>query len=230
MGNYKDSTLEKLADKGNGNYAYINTLNEARKVLVEEMSGTLMTVAKDVKIQVEFNPAQVNAYRLIGYENRSLRHEDFNDDRKDAGDMGAGNSVTVLFEVVPRGVEISLPGVDPLRYQQPPQPAQTARRALNSETLNLKIRYKEPEGNTSELIETQALDRGTAFSNASVDFRFAAAVASFGMILRESPYKGQSTFNAVIDMAERSRGADRNGYRDEFVKLVRNARSLKENQ
>jgi Ca-activated chloride channel family protein len=224
MGNYKDSTLEKLAGRGNGNYAYIDTLNEARKVLVEEMSGTLMTVAKDVKIQVEFNPAEVNAYRLIGYENRALRHEDFNDDKKDAGDMGAGHTVTALFEVVPRGVNIQIPGVDALKYQQ--QPVQSARRAPAGEILNLKVRYKDPEGNTSQLIETPVIDRGTAFNNASVDFQFAAAVASFGMILRDSPHKGQATMDTVMDIAEKNRGADKNGYRDEFVRLVRRAQGL----
>jgi Ca-activated chloride channel family protein len=225
MGDYKDSTLEKLADKGNGNYAYIDTLNEARKVLVEEMSGTLMTVAKDVKIQVEFNPAEVNAYRLIGYENRALRHEDFNDDNKDAGDMGAGQTVTALFEIVPRGVEIQTSSVDRLKYQQVPQT--TTRRGGNGELLNLKIRYKEPEGNTSQLMESPVVDRTTAFNNASPDFRFAAAVASFGMILRDSPYKGQWTMEAVIDTAERSKAADRNGHRDEFVQMVKKARTLK---
>jgi Ca-activated chloride channel family protein len=227
MGNYKDSTLEKLADKGNGNYAYIDSLNEARKVLVEEMSGTLLTVAKDVKIQVEFNPAEVNAYRLIGYENRALRHEDFNDDRKDAGDMGAGHTVTALFEVVPRGVEIDGPGVDPLRYQQP---GPAIRRSQNGELLNLKIRYKEPDGNTSQLLEAPVVDRSLSLSNASADFRFAAAVASFGMILRDSPHKGQSNLDAVIEMAEQSKGSDRNGYRQEFLQLVRRAKDLKKEQ
>jgi Ca-activated chloride channel homolog len=227
MGNYKDSTLEKLADKGNGNYAYIDTMNEARKVLVEEMNGTLLTVAKDVKIQVEFNPAAVNAYRLIGYENRALRHEDFNDDRKDAGDMGAGQSVTALFEVVPRGIEIEAASVDRLRYQQLEK---SARRDASGEMLNVRIRYKQPDSDTSQSVETPVVDRGTAYNNAGSDFRFAAAVASFGMILRESPYKGESTLDAVIDMAERSRGADRNGYRDEFIQLVRKARLLRGNQ
>ena len=175
---------------------------------------------------MEFNPAEVNAYRLIGYENRALRHEDFNDDKKDAGDMGAGHTVTAIFEVVPRGVEIQIPGVDPLKYQQPA--AEASRRTTNGEILNLRIRYKEPEGNTSQLMETPVLDRAASFNTASLDFRFAAAVASFGMILRDSPYKGQSTLDAVIDMAEKSKGQDRNGYRDEFVKLVRKARALKE--
>jgi Ca-activated chloride channel homolog len=227
MGNYKDSTLEKLADEGNGNYAYIDTMNEARKVLVEEMSGTLLTIAKDVKIQVEFNPAEVNAYRLIGYENRTLRHQDFNDDKKDAGDMGAGQTVTALFEVVPRGVEVEISAVDQLKYQER---ALDTRRAANGEILNVRIRYKDPDGNTSQLMETPVIDRRTAFNNASTDFRFAAAVASFGMVLRDSPHKGQSTMDSVIEIAEKSRGVDKNGYRDEFVQLVRKARALKGNQ
>jgi len=227
MGNYKDSTLEKLADKGNGNYAYIDTLQEARKVLVEELAGTLVTIAKDVKIQIEFNPAEVNGYRLIGYENRILRDQDFNDDQKDAGDMGAGHTVTALFEVVPRGVEVPIPSVDPLKYQQA---AQANGRARNGELLNLKIRYKEPDGATSQLMEVPVVDHGSRFNSAGTDLRFAASVASFGMILRDSPHKGQSTFESVIDMADRSRGADTNGYRDEFVRLVRKARALKETQ
>src|SRR5262249_11987134 len=151
IGNYKDSTLEKLADKGDGNYAYIDTLNEARKVLVEEMSGTLLTIAKDVKIQVDFNPAEVNAYRLIGYENRALRREDFNNDKKDAGDMGAGQTVTALFEVVPRGVDVEIAAVDQLKYQQR---TLEARRAANGEMLNVRIRYKDPDGTTRQLLET----------------------------------------------------------------------------
>jgi Ca-activated chloride channel family protein len=224
MGNYKDSTLEKLADKGNGNYAYIDTINEARKVLVEQMNGTLVTVAKDVKIQIEFNPAAVNAYRLIGYENRLLRHEDFNDDRKDAGDMGAGHTVTALFEVVPKGVEIEIPGVDPLKYQKPAQPIEASG---NGEILHLKIRYKDPEGNTSRLVEMPVFNQAGSFSEASPDFRFASAVASFGMILRDSPYKGSSTLDAVLLTAENSKGADLHGYRGEFVELVRKARDLK---
>jgi len=227
MGNYKDATLEKLADKGNGNYAYIDTMNEARKVLVEEMSGTLNTVAKDVKIQVEFNPTEVNAYRLIGYENRALRREDFNDDKKDAGDMGAGQTVTALFEVVPRGVQVETPSVDPLKYQQFAQPT---RRAASGEILTVRIRYKEPEASTSQSIETALMDRVVPFSSATSDFRFAAAVASFGMILRDSSYKGQSTFDNVLDIAEKSKGDDKNGYRSEFVEIVRKARGLRNGQ
>ncbi len=224
LGNLKDSTMEKLADTGNGNYAYIDTLNEARKVLVEEMGGTLVTIAKDVKIQIEFNPAQVNAYRLIGYENRVLRNEDFNNDQKDAGDMGAGHTVTALFEIVPNGVDVPVPGVDPLKYQTP---ATTARAASSTrETLTLKIRYKDPEGSQSKLLELPLVDSGKAFNAASTDYRFAASVAAFGMILRESPYKGSATLGAVLDMAEGSKGQDRNGYRQEFISLVNRARGL----
>jgi Ca-activated chloride channel homolog len=223
LGNLKDSTLEKLADSGNGNYAYIDTLNEARKVLVEQMGGTLVTIAKDVKIQIEFNPAQVNAYRLIGYENRVLRNEDFNNDLKDAGDMGAGHTVTALFEVVPAGVDIAVPGVDPLKYQTPSAPV---RSSSTRETLTLKIRYKDPEGSESKLMEVPLVDSGKSFASASTDYRFAASVAEFGMILRDSPYKGNASIGAVLDMAEGSKGQDRNGYRDEFIGLVNRVRSL----
>jgi len=223
MGNYKDATLEMLADKGNGNYAYLDTLNEARKVLVEQMSGTLITVVKDVKVQVEFNPAVVDAYRLIGYENRALRNEDFNNDLKDAGDMGAGHTVTVLYEVVPRGVAINAPGVDALKYPVPaPAPVQNA----SNETLTVKIRYKEPAGSDSKLLVFPLVDREQTFARSSVDFRFSAAVASFGMILRNSPYKGTATIDSVLSMAEDSLGPDRNGYRREFLQLVQRARQI----
>jgi Ca-activated chloride channel family protein len=226
MGNYKDATLEMLADKGNGNFAYLDTLNEARKVLVDQMSGTLITMAKDVKVQVEFNPAVVDAYRLIGYENRALRNEDFNNDLKDSGDMGAGHTVTVLYEVVPRGVAIGSPGggVDPLKYQQP---AAEALRNASNETLTVKIRYKEPSGNDSKLLSFPLVDREQTFERASADFRFAAAVASFGMILRDSPYKGTATIGSVLNIAEDSLGADRSGYRREFLQLVQRARQTR---
>ena len=225
MGNIKDSTLEKLADKGNGNYAYIDTLNEARKVLVEEMGGTLITVAKDVKIQIEFNPAEAKAYRLIGYENRVLRHEDFNNDAKDAGDMGSGHTVTALFEVVPPGVEINLPPVDALKYQSSPG---ARLESTGGEVFNLKIRYKEPAGDMSQLMEIPVHDRKATFKAATEDFRFAAAVASFGMILRDSPDKAQSTFESVIDIAEKSLGPDSGGYRRELIQLVRKAQRLRD--
>ncbi|HYR91191.1 MAG TPA: von Willebrand factor type A domain-containing protein [Terriglobia bacterium] len=223
MGNYKDATLETLADKGNGNYAYIDTLNEARKVLVDQMNGTLVTVAKDVKVQVEFNPAVVDAYRLIGYENRALRNEDFNNDLKDAGDMGAGHTVTVLYEVVPRGVAIGA-GVDPLKYQ--PSVAAPPRNASN-ETLTVKVRYKEPAGTESKLLSFPLVDREQAFARASADFRFAASVASFGMILRDSPFKGNATMDSVLSVGEDSLGSDGAGYRREFLQLVQRARQLR---
>lgn len=228
MGNLKDSTLEKLADTGNGNYAYIDTLNEARKVLVEEMGGTLVTIAKDVKLQVEFNPAQVEGYRLIGYENRVLRAEDFNNDQKDAGDMGSGHTVTALFEVVPRGGEVAGSTVDPLRYQAraAADEALGAASAKANEMLNVKIRYKDPDATESKLLEVPLVDQRRGFSAASQDFRFAAAVASFGMILRDSPYKGSASFDSVLEIAEQSKGSDRNGYRSEFVMLVRQARAI----
>ena len=225
MGNLKDSTMEKLADKGNGNYAYIDSVNEARKVLVEEMGATLMTLAKDVKIQVDFNPAQVNAYRLIGYENRVLRNEDFNDDTKDAGDMGAGHTVTALFEIVPRGVEIALPAVDASKYQQP---ATSDRRSGSNEMLTVRVRYKLPDASDSTRFDVPLADRGASFDSSSADYRFAAAVAEFGMILRESPHKGAASLDHVISVADRSKGADKNGYREEFVKLARRARAIKE--
>jgi Ca-activated chloride channel homolog len=225
MGNYKDSTLEKLADKGNGNYAYVDSLQEARKVLVEEMGGTLITIAKDVKIQVEFNPALVGAYRLIGYENRILRAEDFNDDTKDAGEIGAGHTVTALYEVVPAGKEGSLPGIDALKYQKP---VEAARESKSGELLTLKLRYKDPDGTASKLIQFPVSDSGTNWTQASRDFKFASAVAALGMILRDSPYKGNATLGSVLDLAEAGKGEDKQGYRAEFIELVRTVRGLGE--
>ena len=222
MGNYKDSTLEKLADKGNGNYAYIDTLNEARKVLVEQMSGTLMTVAKDVKLQIEFNPAEVGAYRLIGYENRVLNHQDFNDDSKDAGDIGAGLAVTALFDVIPRGLPIPAGKVDSLKYQKPSRPNSS----VGGELLTIKLRYKEPDGNQSRLLEVPFRDARKSFSETDQDFRFAAAVAAFGMILRDSPYKGISSIEDVLQIARTSLDGDEDEYKAEFIQLVEKARSL----
>jgi Ca-activated chloride channel family protein len=228
MANIKDATLERLADRGNGNYAYIDNINEARKVLVEEMGGTLVTVAKDVKIQVDFNPGMVEAYRLIGYENRVLRTEDFNNDLKDAGDMGAGHTVTALFEVVPRGGTVPGPSVDPSKYVAPVASDTPRPTVSNSkEMLTLRVRYKQPDGDTSSRMDVPLVDRGGAFNRASSDFRFAASVASFGMILRDSPYRGLATLDWVLDIAEGSRGADRNGYRQEFISLVQRARQLR---
>jgi Ca-activated chloride channel homolog len=223
MGNLKDSTLEKLADKGNGNYAFIDTFAEAQKVFGEQLLGTLVTIAKDVKIQVEFNPAHVAGYRLIGYENRMLRVEDFNDDRKDAGEIGAGHTVTALYEIVPVGLEVPAPDVDPLKYQRPVRPA---RGEASDEVMTIKLRYKEPDGDTSELIDVPVADTGRAYRRASEDFKLATSVAAFGMILRDSPYKGSASFDSVLELAEEGVGGDRSGYRQEFLKLVEQASQL----
>jgi len=226
MGNVRDSMMEQLSNSGNGNYAYIDTLQEARKVLVEQMHGTLVTIAKDVKIQVEFNPAQVSAYRLIGYENRLLRPEDFNDDTKDAGEIGAGHTVTALYELVPAGVSVDTPPVDPLRYQ--PAPASTAEMALSNELFTLKLRYKEPEGDLSALQEFPVRDSGKNFAAADADFKFAAAVAGFGMLLRDSEHGGNLTLDAVRELAGEGLGEDTHGYRREFLELVEKTRQLQQ--
>ena len=223
-GNLKDATMEKLADRGNGNYAYIDTANEARKVLVVQLGGTLVTIANDVKLQLEFNPRQVAAYRLIGYENRLLRAEDFNDDKKDAGEIGAGHTVTAFFELVPAGgEEASIASVDELKYQRVSEPTDAAAR---DDLLTLKLRYKEPDGDSSKSQETAVADSGVSYAHASEDFRFAAAVAGFGLLLRDSQHKGDLTLPAVVELAEASRGADENGYRAEFVELVKKATAL----
>lgn len=223
MGNIKDATLEELSGKGNGNYAYIDTIAEARKVLVEEMGGTLVTIAKDVKIQVEFNPAEVAAYRLIGYENRLMAAQDFNDDRKDAGDIGAGHTVTALYEIIPTGESVDLPTVDALKYQRPRMQTVPARKG---EQFTLKLRYKKPDSHTSTRLAFPVIDSGHSYAAASSDFKFAAAVASFGMLLRDSEHKGYTTFNSVIGLATEGIGHDRFGYRSAFLDLVRKAKDL----
>src|SRR5690606_29125283 len=212
-----DQTLEMLADKGNGNYGYIDTLNEARKMLVEGLSGTLVTIAKDVKIQVEFNPARVQAYRLIGYENRILTAQDFNDDTKDAGEIGAGHTVTALYELVPPGTAFEGPSVDPLKYQQTSPVAaapglnesfryagagELTEAAKSGELFTLKLRYKAPDGDTSKLLSFPVKDSGNSVAEASRDFKFASAVAGFGMMLRGSRYKGDITYDKVMALAE----------------------------
>ncbi len=226
MGNLKDATLEQLADKGNGNYAYIDDGREAKKVLVEQMSGTLVTIAKDVKIQVEFNPAQVAAFRLIGYENRILRHEDFNDDKKDAGEIGAGHTVTALYELVPAGKPApeAAAGVEPLKYQQKTALTDAA---ASGELFTLKLRYKQPDADKSQLIEAPVKDAGLPYARATGDFKFAASVALFGMLLRDSPYKGTASFAAALELAQEGRGSDPEGYRAEFIELIRAAGALK---
>ncbi|HEX5831122.1 MAG TPA: von Willebrand factor type A domain-containing protein, partial [Gemmatimonadaceae bacterium] len=222
-GNYKDSKLELLADRGNGNYAYVDDLAEARKVLVTEMGGTLVTIAKDVKVQVEFNPAAVRAYRLIGYENRALRDEDFADDTRDAGELGAGHAVTALYEVIPVGARspVAVRGADPLRYQQPSR----SREGSTTELGWVKLRYKPPTGDASRLLE-QAIPNAVA--RPSADLRFATAVAEFGLLLRDSEFKGSASLEAVLARAEGAVGDDPGGYRADFVRLVRRYQGLEQ--
>jgi Ca-activated chloride channel family protein len=220
-GNYQDATMEALAKKGNGNYAYIDELSEARKMLVREMGATLLTVANDVKLQIEFNPAAVQGYRLIGYEDRLLANQDFNDDRKDAGDMGAGHQVTALYEIVPVGVTYSgpVPTVDTLRYTPPAARANGPR----DELLYVKLRYKRPGDSASRLLQQAVSSRSTRGSS---DTRFAAAVAEFGMLLRDSEYKAKSSAAQVVEMARAALGEDEGGYRAAFIELVERWRSL----
>ncbi len=218
MGNLKYGSLEKIASHGNGHFAYIDTIDEARKVFVEQ-GGALVCVAKDVKFQVEFNPSKVSAYRLIGYENRILKDEDFKNDAKDAGDLGSGHTVTALYQIVPVGVKLELPGVDPLKYQTATQPKDGS-----SEWLTVKMRYKEPEGDASKEI---AVPLPAGEKEMSEDFRFAAAVAEFGLVLRDSPYKGKASLSDVLSRASSATAFDPNGHRKEFLDLVKQASTLK---
>lgn len=247
MGNYKDSTLEQLADKGNGNYAYIDSAAEARKALVEQAGGTLVTIAKDVKLQVEFNPAEVQAYRLIGYENRMLRKEDFNNDKIDAGEIGAGHTVTALYEIVPVGAAMPEAGsVDALKYQRTEDRGRrtedggrwtedrgqrtedVARKTARAsgELLTLKVRYKEPQGDVSAKLEFPLRDTGRAFAEASADFKFAASVAAFGMVLRDSPHRGTATLAEVAEWAREGTVEDPGGHRAGFAALVAEAATV----
>ena len=224
MGNLKDSKMEILADKGHGNYAYIDNISEARKAMVTEFGGTLFTVAKDVKIQVEFNPSYVQAYRLVGYENRLLEAEDFNNDQKMGGDMGVGHVVTALYEIVPVGVESGLIGtVDPLKYQQ--QADQAAGRR-NAELATVKFRYKEPEGEKSKLQQKVVGTFVTELNSVSEDLRFVTAVAELGLLLRDSDFKQKANFDQLIARAKASKGKDEEGYRAEFIRIAENARDL----
>ena len=219
MGNYKDNKMQKLADKGNGNHAYIDGINEAKKVLVNEFGGTLFTIAKDVKLQIEFNPQKVQGYRLIGYENRILAKEDFNDDKKDAGELGSGHTVTALYEVIPIGVKSNfLEKVDKLRYQKDKSSVSSA--AKNGEIINIKLRYKKPDGDVSKLIEHPVMDNNIKLENTSDNFRFAASVAEFGLLLRNSEYRSDANFTQVINLARKAKGEDKEGYRKEFIKLA----------
>jgi Ca-activated chloride channel family protein len=220
-GNLKDSTMEKLANRGNGNYAYLDSLHEARRVLIAEAGATLVTVAKDVKIQVEFNPRTVAAYKLIGYENRMLQHQDFNDDKKDAGEIGAGHTVTALYELIPPGEPLDGVKIDPLKYQDRPQPNGASR---SGELMTLKLRYKAPDGDISRLITRAVQDRASAVLPSNLGF--AAAVAEFGMLLRKSEFKGQATWTSAQELARRFRGDDPDGYRAALVRLMEIAAAL----
>jgi len=221
-GNTNDSMMEKLADRGNGNYAYIDSQDEARKALGSQVAGTLYVIAKDVKIQVEFNPAKVAGYRLIGYENRLLENRDFNDDRKDAGDIGAGHSVTALYEIIPAGQRVENDGIE-LRYGQ----VQPSDSSFNNELLTVKLRYKEPNRSESKLLSQGLIDRESSIENASENLRFAVAVAEFGLLLRNSRYKGNASFRNVSNLAEGTLGNDLRNYRNDFLTLVGKAQRLK---
>jgi Ca-activated chloride channel family protein len=234
-GNLQEDFMEQLADKGNGNYSYIDTIDEARKVLVRQMSGTLVVIAKDVKIQVEFNPARVGAYRLIGYENRVMANQDFRNDKKDAGEIGAGHSVTALYEIVPAVPVVNVAMNRNLKYRSNVAgPAVNNNLNLNAvnnnngvevspELLNVALRYKKPDGDVATEIDRGVTDDGRDFGRASADFKFAASVAGFGMLLRESPYKGSLTFPAVLEIASSSLGPDRSGDRKGFLEMVKQA-------
>jgi Ca-activated chloride channel homolog len=223
MGNYKDNKMQQLADNGNGNHSYIDNINEAKKVLVNEFGSTLFTIAKDVKLQIEFNPEHVAAYRLIGYENRMLAAEDFNDDNKDAGELGSGHTVTALYEIIPAGVKDEfVKSIDSLKYQ-----ANERKKTGNSdEVMTIKLRYKKPSEEKSQLIVHTAKDNQIAISATSDNFRFSAAVAEFGLLLRNSAFKQQSNFHQVISLATSAKGQDLNGYRAEFISVVEKANIL----
>jgi Ca-activated chloride channel family protein len=221
-GNYQDAKMEQLADRGNGNFAYIDNVSEARKVLVREMGATLFTIARDVKVQVEFNPARVKAYRLIGYENRLLAAEDFADDQKDGGELGAGHSVTALYEIIPAGSDEPVRGTGTLRYQE----TRPRTGAAGAELMTVSLRYKAPEGGESRLVQQPVLDRGVELARTSDDFRFAAAVAEWGLLLRDSKFRADASWPAVAELARGALGDDVGGYRAEFMRLVGESQRL----
>jgi len=218
MGNYKDNKMQKLADSGNGNHAYIDNLDEARRVLVSEFGGTMYTIAKDVKLQLEFNPAVVQGYRLIGYENRVLNNEDFDNDKKDAGELGAGHSVTALYEIIPVGVESKFLAEDKnLKYQQRDLTSTATR---SNELLTVKFRYKAPEADNSQLLEEVVMDKNVDLQKTSDNFRWSAAVATFGMLLRNSEFKGAANYEQCKKLAAGARGKDTEGYRAEMIRMI----------
>ena len=225
---YNDDLLEVLASHGDGRYGFLNHPEEAATEFAGQLAGALRVAAADVKVQVEFNPAKVQAYRLIGYENRLLKKEDFNNDKIDAGDIGAGHTVTALYEVVPAGVEWKPDAtVDPLKYQQPADSKLKTQNSKPSEDLlTVKLRYKAPDGDTSKLLEFPLIDQNAAYADASGDFKFAAAVAGFGMVLRDSPHKGAATLAEVLHWAEQGTDSDAGGYRGEFISLVKQAETI----
>jgi Ca-activated chloride channel homolog len=228
VGNYKDSKMEKLADEGNGNQAYIDNELEAKKVLVNEFGGTLFTIAKDVKLQIEFNPVTVQAYRLIGYENRMLKKEDFNNDQKDAGELGNDHTVTAVYEIIPAGVKNEfIEKVDPLKYQPK---IQTVGTLSTDELATIKFRYKDPAGDKSRLLQKTVKKEQLKSGLPSVNFRFVSAVAQFGMLLRNSAFKEQSSFKSVDMLAKNALGPDNEGYRKEFLQLVAGAQKLVKNK
>ena len=223
MGNYKDGRMESISNAGNGNYFYIDNILEAEKVFVKEMRATLFTIAKDVKIQIEFNPAKVQAYRLIGYVNRMLKSEDFNDDKKDAGELGAGHTVTALYEIIPFGVKSDfIKSVDELKYQK----GEVTNQASSDELMTVKLRYKKPKEDKSRLLSTVIKDKTAKLAESSDNFKFASAVAEFGMLLRDSEFKSQASYDNVLKLAKSSKGQDPEGYRTEFVQLVKKASLL----
>lgn len=221
-GNLQDATMEMLADKGNGNYSYLDSMHEAQRVLIKEASGNFVTIAKDVKIQVEFNPKNVSAYRLIGYENRMLNTEDFNDDRKDAGEIGAGHSVTAIYEIVPAGADLDHPIVDPLKYSAAPIPL-SAIQGFDDELMTIKLRYKAPAGDTSRLTTTVIVNRPRTIGP---NLGFASAVAEAGMVLRSSGHLKNGSLSSAIARAKKFRGDDEEGYRAEFIRLMELAAAL----
>jgi len=223
MGNIKDDKMEAIADKGNGNYAYIDNIQEARRMFVKEFGGTLFTVAKDVKFQLEFNPQNVKAYRLIGYENRLLNAEDFKDDKKDAGEMGVGHRVTALYEIIPSGSDEKVPNIDELKYQNRKKESMMR---FSDELVTIKTRYKTPDGTKSYPVNQVVTTKAAGFSEASENIRFASAVAGFGMLLRNSEFSGNLNYSKVAGIAKNAKGDDEEGYRGEFVRLVKVAESL----
>jgi Ca-activated chloride channel homolog len=225
MGNYKDSKVELLADKGHGNYAYIDNVTEATRSMVTEFGGTLFTIAKDVKLQVEFNPAKVQAYRLLGYEDRLLAKEDFNNDAKLGGDMGVGHNVTALYEIIPVGVkdDTFASSVDPLKYQKEPK---ADVKNASSELMTVKFRYKDPNADVSKMESIVIEDKTVDLNSSSEDMRFAAAVAEYGLLLRNSQFKQSSNFNQVIALAKSAKGKDEQGYRAEFIRLAESTRDM----